>query len=140
MGIWEYLNNNPMIGLLLIAGIAAVGFYAMNRGVKTKWGAIGVHDDGEADSLHSKLDAMAAAMNNIETSVGSIKESHGDIIMAILKENITNKELPPQERVRAYEKYKSKGGNGWVDAYYNKFVKPMLDTSLELRLGGEKPA
>jgi hypothetical protein len=37
--------------------------------------------------------------------------------MLLLKCVITNKELSRQARLDAYDEYKKKGGNSWVDGY-----------------------
>jgi hypothetical protein len=49
----------------------------------------------------------------------------------ILKLTITNSEINPQERIRAYNYYKRIGGNGAVDEYVETKLKPILHKEYE---------
>ena len=48
-----------------------------------------------------------------------------------LKLIICNTEIHPQERIKAYDKYKKLGGNSTIDVYVDKKLRPKLKKEYE---------
>jgi hypothetical protein len=50
-------------------------------------------------------------------TIKGIKYDLKKLSLDVLQLKITNKELPPYARIAAYDEYKRKGGNSWIDVY-----------------------
>jgi hypothetical protein len=55
-----------------------------------------------------------------------IKKQQRKNYLETLKLTITNTEINPQERMRAYDRYIEHGGNGTIKAYVDKKLTPKL--------------
>ena len=60
---------------------------------------------------------MERKIDAVKKDVEVIQQNVEDLSMESLKSRITNKELPNYARVAAYDEYKRKGGNSWIDIY-----------------------
>lgn len=52
------------------------------------------------------------------------------ITLITMKQEIMNDSFPVNDRERAYRQYKDLGGNGYMDTYYNKVLKPQIEKEL----------
>jgi hypothetical protein len=46
-----------------------------------------------------------------------VEQSVNKLALDVLQLKITNKQLPDYARIAAYDEYKRKGGNSWIDGY-----------------------
>jgi hypothetical protein len=50
-------------------------------------------------------------------SIKKVEKKVDKLSLDVLQLKITNKELPEYARIAAYDEYKRKGGNSWIDVY-----------------------
>jgi hypothetical protein len=144
----------------LIMGIAVLTARGKLRFKKTKDGSMIVGDDtpfektnarfkqlcqdthkiaGEVPVLAEKMSAIAEKVAVLDRTVSDLKAQNEDVQVFILRATIVNERLPAEERMRAYDEYKKRGLNSWVDAYWECGL-PELKESLKERLIGKTPA
>jgi hypothetical protein len=56
-------------------------------------------------------------INEFKQEIGDISNDLRKLSLDVLQLKITNKELPSYARIAAYDEYKRKGGNSWIDVY-----------------------
>jgi hypothetical protein len=74
-----------------------------------------------------KSSAVGTELKPILDKLNVIEDKSDQHYLEILKLMITNTEINPQERMRAYTKYKTLGGNGTIDIYVKKVLSPILE-------------
>jgi hypothetical protein len=73
----------------------------------------------------------------LDRVVEDLRSQNESVHVFILRMTITNESLPAEERMRAYDEYKKRGLNSWVDAYWECEL-PGIKESLKGRLGGRE--
>jgi hypothetical protein len=94
---------------------------------------------GEVPVLTEKMAVISEKVAVLDRTVSDLKAQNEDIQVFILRSTITNERLPAEERMHAYDEYKKRGLNSWVDAYW-EFELPKIKKSLKERLAGTSPA
>jgi hypothetical protein len=150
-----------LVAALLVMGLAVLVAQGKLRFKKTKDGSMIVGDDtpfektnarfkqlcqdthkiaGEVPVLTEKMAVLTERLSVVEKAVGAVaadqillrNELEG-VQVFILRSTITNERLPAEERMRAYDEYKKRGLNSWVDAYWECEL-PELKAALKGRL------
>jgi hypothetical protein len=93
----------------------------------------------EVPVLLEKVAVIVEKVAILDRTVNNLKAQNEDVQVFILRSTITNERLPAEERMRAYDEYKKKGLNSWVDAYWECEL-PEIKKSLKGRLTGKAPA
>jgi hypothetical protein len=73
-------------------------------------------------------------VKDLKDTVEKLSSNIAEMKMIELKEIITNTQLPPNLRGEAYDEYIRRGGNSWVQAYFAREVKPILENQMNYRL------
>jgi hypothetical protein len=93
---------------------------------------------GEVPVLTEKVAVIVEKVEVLDRTVSTLTAQNEDVQVFILRSTITNERLPAEERMRAYDEYKKRGLNSWVDAYWECEL-PELKASLKERLAGTLP-
>jgi hypothetical protein len=156
-----------LVGAVLVIAIAGLVAQGKIRFKRNKDGSMVVGDDtpfektnarfkqlcqdthkiaGEVPVLAEKMAVLTERLSVVEKAVNAVSmdqralrsELEG-VQIFILRATITNENLPAEERMRAYDEYKKRGLNSWVDAYW-EFELPEIKKSLKGRIPGKAPA
>jgi hypothetical protein len=111
--------------MALVFALLAVALYFLPCVRRDKQGRLYIHSNIYEQRKHNKkLDAMMDQMRNTE--------------MSVLKLRILNKSNLPQDAESAYQRYKDKNGNGYVDRFYKEYWVPRLERQVKSNLEGEE--
>jgi hypothetical protein len=86
--------------------------------------------------LAEKVSVLVEKVAALDRVVEDLKSQNESVQVFILRMTITNENLPAEERMRAYDEYKKRGLNSWVDAYWECEL-PGVKESLKGRLAGK---
>lgn len=70
--------------------------------------------------------AILKRLQDGDAKFNSIEKNLRKITLITMKQEIMNDNFPLNDRERAYRQYKELGGNGYMDTYYNKVLKPLI--------------
>jgi hypothetical protein len=88
----------------------------------------------ELTAIITAVFTFARYLKNIQAKINTpvlkeikdVKNNQSKSYLELLKLTITNTEINPQERIRAYDKYIKAGGNGTIKTYVDKRLLPKL--------------
>jgi hypothetical protein len=99
------------------------------------------HDIHDVKDVVPTVNHMEQIVKQMEQNVTLLKSTvekftvqNEDTQMFILRSTVANEQLPDDERMHAYDEYKRRGGNSWVDAYWSEQL-PMIQERIKARLG-----
>lgn len=75
---------------------------------------------------------MSGKVDSLAVEIDMLKKKNEEAQITMLKATITNTQLPPNLRAEAYDEYhNNRHKNGWVEAYYETEVKPLLKKQIQ---------
>jgi hypothetical protein len=146
--MWEtiqvLINGLPEWYLMvLVPALIATGIWVFTHLKRDKQGKLYWFSKAYEQRKHTKkLDLVLASIGEhgasikvLEENVNRFSKDNSAVQMFILKSTIANEQLPDEERMLAYDEYKRRGGNSWVDAYWEAQL-PAIRARMDARLGG----
>jgi hypothetical protein len=85
-------------------------------------------------SLKTFIDRTNTDLEDIKTELKKCLENQHEIKLDIMRLQILNTQMPPNDRLEKYDEYKKEGGNGWLDTYVNDFLRPLVEAVMKARL------
>jgi hypothetical protein len=95
--------------------------------------------DAKLDKLLTRQDDHSKRLAGLEGKVSGFIDENEKTQLFILRQTITNEQLPDQERMSAYDEYASRGANGWVGEYWKREL-PKMQARMNKRLNGRDGA
>jgi hypothetical protein len=92
------------------------------------------HDIHDVKDIVPVVQALQKDVATLRTTVDAFAKQNDTTQMFILRATIANEQLPDSERMEAYDEYKRRGGNSWVDAYWGEQL-PAIRQRIQQRLG-----
>jgi hypothetical protein len=86
--------------------------------------------------LTERVATVEKAVDLVSTDQQAMKIRNEVVQVFVLRMTITNERLPAEERMRAYDEYKKRGLNSWVDAYW-ECEMPEIKKALKGQLAGK---
>jgi hypothetical protein len=85
-------------------------------------------------SLKTFIDRTNASLLDIEADLKKSLENQHELKLDIMRLQILNTQMPPNDRLEKYDEYKKEGGNGWMDTYVDDFLRPLVEAAMKSRL------
>jgi hypothetical protein len=130
---------------VIIAGIAMGGVLVILGWIKPKirvkqkdGDEFILGDDTPFEKTNRRFKDLCENSAGLKEAIGKLEAGLNSARLDVLKLQITNEQLPASYRLKAYDEYKTLGGNSWVDEYTNTYLKPEAADVMKHRLGGEK--
>jgi hypothetical protein len=130
-----------------IAIIAVVVWGIMNGKIKfkkNKDGSFQLGDNTEFEKTNTRFKQLCHDIHEVHEQIPLMQKKIDDfgakndeMQMYMLRNTIASEQLPDDERINAYDDYKKRGGNSWVDMYFKDQIDGMKARMKE-RLAGIK--
>jgi hypothetical protein len=132
-------------GLGAVGAVCVLAGFAVNKGIywdkDDKVLKIGSKKHPKTldrfNELFEAVKEIKTELEGVKMDVGLLKGSLEDANIRLFKLEVTNPQLPPAQRAEAYDECVRRGVNGWLKVYFERYVKPLIEKTLEDRLGGE---
>jgi hypothetical protein len=137
----DFLSTWPGFAAVVVicATLIVIVLLLARRKARLKAGKEGVDlgfgTDSELSlSLKIFIDRTNAQFEDIKAGLKKCLDNQHEIKLDIMRLQILNTQMPPNDRLEKYDEYKKEGGNGWMDTYVEDFLKPEVERVMRERL------